>query len=194
MAWDRELPAAPAWSVVYGSLFLAALLPAFIIHQQELLRRTILAFVRVWLVSFAFFLAYPTLGPPRRVAGDGFFAWALRAIYASDVRHNCFPSLHVAQCFVAAFACGRVHRGVGAAAVAWACLVGLSTLFTKQHYVLDVVSGALLACIAYVILLRGYPREAVPERDRRLAPALALVAVGIYGLGVAGLWLVFAFA
>ena len=50
----------------------------------------------------------------------------------------------MAYSFVAALACYRVNRHLGLLAVLWAWLVGVSTLFTKQHYVVDVVVGALL--------------------------------------------------
>jgi membrane-associated phospholipid phosphatase len=46
---------------------------------------------------------------------------------------------------VSALTCHRVHRGVGTAAVLCAALVGASTLFTKQHYVLDAIAGMFLA-------------------------------------------------
>lgn len=193
LALDRAIPLQPAWSVVYGSLLLAALLPVFVLHRQELVRRTILAFLMAWLVSYAVFLAYPTVSSrPQVVPGDGFSSWALRQIYDADVQYNCFPSLHVAQCFLAALACHRVHRGVGIAAGVWASFVALSTLFTKQHYVLDVLGGMVLAYVAYRVFLRSHPRETIPERERRLAPAFALVATGMYGLIVAGLWVIYA--
>ena len=44
---------------------------------------------------------------------------------------------------------------------------------------------------AYAVFLRSYPREAVPEFDRRLAPTLAWCAAGIYGLAVAGFWVAY---
>ncbi|MBC8022479.1 MAG: phosphatase PAP2 family protein, partial [Burkholderiales bacterium] len=90
--------------------------------------------------------------------------------------------LHVAQCFLAALTCHRVHRGVGASLGVWAFFVALSTLYTKQHYVLDAIAGAVLAYGAYFVFLRDYPREATPEPERRLAPLLALAAFAIYGL------------
>ena len=194
VALDRALPLVPAWSLVYGSLFLAAILPVFVIHQQEHVHRTILAFIFAWLAAFACFILYPTVTsrPPMKTLGDGFFDWTLRVIYSSDVRHNCLPSLHVAQCFLAAFACNKVHRGVGAAAFVWASLVALSTLFTKQHYVLDAITGVMLAAVAYAIFIRPYPREAIPPRERRYAPFLALGAVAVYGVMLvffAGLYL-----
>jgi membrane-associated phospholipid phosphatase len=89
---------------------------------------------------------------------------------------------------VSALACHRVHRGVGIAASLCAALVAVSTLFTKQHYVLDVIAGVFLAWVAWAVFLRSGPREAVPELDRRLAPALALVTIALVGLLFAGLW------
>jgi membrane-associated phospholipid phosphatase len=57
---------------------------------------------------------------------------------------------------VAAFACYRVHRVVGVAAIIWAGLIGVSTVYTKQHYVVDVPAGVALALVAY----RARPRIA----------------------------------
>ncbi len=193
LALDRALPVQPGWSVIYLSLYLAALLPVFVVHQPELIRRTVLAFLSAWLVAYAFFLAYPTVAPTRvAVVGDGFFDWMLRTIHAADIDYNCFPSLHVAQCVLAALVCHRVHRGVGVVAGVWALLVGLSTLFTKQHYIADVVAGAVLAWLVALVYLRGYPREATPALERRLAPLLALAAVAVYGVIVAMLYLAYA--
>ena len=183
---DHWLPVVPAWSFVYWSLFLAALLPVFVVHQQELVRRTVLAYLMAWLTAYAIFLVFPTVtARPATWPGDGFADWAMRLILATDTRYNCFPSLHVAQCFLAAFAVHRVHRGVGAAAALWASLVAVSTLLTKQHYVLDVIAGVALAYAGYLLFLRGFPRDATPERERRNAPALALMALGVYASFVA---------
>ena len=192
LALDRVVPMESSWSLIYLSLFLAALLPVFVVHQQELVRRTVAAFLAIWLVGDACFLAYPTAAPRHAaVVGDDFSAWALRTIHHSDVPYNCFPSLHVAQCFLAALVCYRVHRCVGAVALVWAFLVGLATLFTKQHYVADVIAGAFLAYAAYLVFLRTYPREATPEPERRLAPLLATGAAGTYGIMVAIMWLAY---
>ena len=192
LALDRAIPMEASWSLVYLSLFLAALLPVFVVHQQELVRRTIAAFLAIWLVAYACFLAYPTAGPRHgEVFGEDFSTWALKTIHSSDVPYNCFPSLHVAQCFLAALVCYRVHRGVGGVALVWACLVGLSTLFTKQHYIADVVAGAFLGCTGAHLFLRTYPRQTTPESERRLAPVLALGAVGTYGIMIAIMWLAY---
>ncbi|HSU84087.1 MAG TPA: phosphatase PAP2 family protein, partial [Thermoanaerobaculia bacterium] len=127
---------------------------------------------------------------PAEFVGQGFVAWGLRSLYSADPPYNCFPSLHVAHSFVSALACSRVHRGVGIAGVVCASLVGLSTLFTKQHYVLDVLAGILLASVAYAVFLRKSPREETPE-VYRVAPVLALGLLGALGLAVACFWVVY---
>ena len=193
VALDRALSLQPAWMLVYSSLYVfILLLPVLVVRQQELFRRGLQAYLMVMLVAYAGFLLYPTAGPrPAEVFGDGFAAWSLRLAYSLDPPYNCFPSLHVAYSFVSALTCYRVHRGVGAAAALWAALIGISTLYTKQHYVADVIAGALEAFVAYVLFLRGYPREAVAESDRRRAPLRALGAIGIFGILVAGFWVAY---
>lgn len=190
VALDRALPLQPVWMLVYGSLYaFVVLMPIFVVRQQELFRRAMKAYLMVMIVAYAGFLLYPTAAPrPDEVVGDGFAAWSLRLAYSLDPPYNCFPSLHVAYSFVSALTCYRVHRGVGAAASLWAALIGVSTLYTKQHYVADVIVGALAAYVAYLLFLRSYPRDAVAEIDRRGAPFRALGVVGIFGLTVAGFW------
>ena len=193
LALDRVVPLQPTWALVYGALYLfLIMLPVFVVRQPEQIRRTVLAYLMVWIAAYVCFLVDPTTAPrPAEVFGEGFAVWGLRFLYSSDPPYNCFPSLHVAHSFVSALACYRVHRGVGTAAVFCAALVGVSTLYTRQHYIADAVAGMLLAFVAYVVFLRNHPREEIPELDRRLAPALALVIIGIVGLGVACAWVVY---
>jgi membrane-associated phospholipid phosphatase len=192
-ALDDVVPLWPAWSLVYGALYMCLLaLPVFVVRHDALIRRTVWAYLTVWIAAYACFVVYPTVAPrPDTVAGDGFAAWGLRVLYDADPPYNCFPSLHVAHSFVSALACHRVHRGLGRIAVACAALVALSTLFTKQHYAADVVAGTLMGLAAHRVFLRGVPRDAIPEHDRRLAPVFALLVLALAALGLAGIWVAY---
>ena len=117
--------------------------------------------------------------------------WGLRALYSADPPHNCFPSLHVAHSFVSALACSRVHRRLGLVALIAATLVALSTLFTKQHYVLDAVAGVVLAFVAYGVFLRRDCTDLISEFDRRVAPALAVCVSAVVAVGLATAWLTY---
>lgn len=192
MAVDRAVPLQPGWTIVYGSLFVFVLLPLLVVRDQQLFRRVLQAWVTVLIVAYVGFVVYPTVTPrPAEVLAGGFAAWCLQFIYSLDSRYNCFPSLHVAHSFVSALASYRVHKGVGTAAVVWASLIGVSTLYTKQHYAVDVIGGALTAYIAYVVFMRSYPRDRIAESDRRLAPLRAMGVVGAFGLVVACFWVLY---
>jgi membrane-associated phospholipid phosphatase len=193
LALDGALPLQPAWALVYGTLYLFLIaLPVFVVRQEEQIRRTVFAYLAIWITAYAIFLAYPTMASrPAEVIGKGFAVWGLRFLYNGDPPYNCFPSLHVAHSFVSALTCYRVHRRLGIAAMICGSLVGLSTLFTKQHYILDVIAGVLLAFTAYAIFLRSYSRDDVPDLDRRLAPVLALCVIAILGIALACFWVAY---
>jgi membrane-associated phospholipid phosphatase len=193
LALDRAVSLQPAWMLVYGSLYVfVVLLPILVVRQQELFRRALKGYLFVMIVAYVGFVLYPTAAPrPEDVGGTGFAVWTLRLAYSLDPPYNCFPSLHVAYAFVSALTSYRVHRGVGAVAAGWAALIGVSTLYTKQHYVVDVIAGALAAYVAYVFFLRNHPREAVAELDRRRAPVRAMAAIGIFGFMIASFWVAY---
>jgi membrane-associated phospholipid phosphatase len=148
-----------------------------------------LSYITVVLLAYVGFYMYPTILPRPQEVGDGFFAAALRQNYDLDPPYNCFPSLHVAWAFVSALTSYRVHRGVGLVALLWATIIGVSTLYTKQHYVVDVIAGVAIAYVAYLIFLRGYRRDVIPETDRRLAPKRALRALWLYIAIAAVCWM-----
>jgi membrane-associated phospholipid phosphatase len=193
LALDRAMSVQSEWMIVYGSLYVfAVVLPLLAVREAALFRRALQAYLLVMLVAYAGFLLYPTVAPrPADVSGVGFAAWTLRLAYSLDPPYNCFPSLHVAYSFVSALTCFRVHRTIGIGAIVWAALIGVSTVYTKQHYVVDVIAGAVMACAAYLLFLRGYSRAAVSEGDRRRARIGTLSAVGLYGIVVAGFWLAY---
>jgi len=193
LPWDRALPLQPTWALIYGALYMFLIvLPVLVVREEAHIRRTFWAYLAVWITAYVCFVVYPTAAPrPPEVVGDGFAVWGLRFLYDADPPYNCFPSLHVAHSFVSALTCYRLDRRLGQGALACASLVGISTLFTKQHYIADVVGGIVLAFVAYLLILRGYPRRNVPELDRRLAPVLALAFLAVVGLGVVGFWIAY---
>ncbi|HET7706054.1 MAG TPA: phosphatase PAP2 family protein [Thermoanaerobaculia bacterium] len=193
LALDRALPLLPSWALIYGALYLFLIVfPILAVRDEDHIRRTVYAYLFVWIIAYAVFILYPTQAPrPARVVGEGFAVWGLQALYSSDPPYNCFPSLHVAHSFVSALTLLPLHRRLGIIATVAATLVALSTLFTKQHYVLDAVAGVLLALVAWAIFLRAYPRDRVAALDRQAAPAIAVCVAGLSAVAVIGYWILY---
>lgn len=83
-------------------------------------------------------------------------------IFYSDTSFNCFPSLHAAVstiCFFTWFQYvktkpTKITKTVSIAAFVIASGVILSTLFIKQHYIADEVSGIVLALIVGLVMFK----------------------------------------
>lgn len=81
---DTALPLFPSWALVYGALYLfLILLPIFVVRQEEQIRRTVYAYLLIWIVAYALFVIYPTAAPrPAKVVGEGFAVWGItRALF-----------------------------------------------------------------------------------------------------------------
>ncbi|HEY1088504.1 MAG TPA: phosphatase PAP2 family protein [Archangium sp.] len=99
--------------------------------------------------------AYP-VGFPRELypLPDGlplgpFKAMELLRIF--DAETSCLPSLHVAAAVLGPLLISREAPKAFPWLMTWAIAISLSTLTTKQHYVLDVVAGATLAVAAWLV-------------------------------------------
>lgn len=190
---DHAMPLWPAWIAIYGSLYYCAfLLPLVVVRGRELFRQSLKAYLFVMLVSYVGFWFYPTIAPlTEKAVVSGFAEWSLQLFYDIDQPYGCFPSLHVAYAFVGALACYRMHRGVGVAASLWSVLIGLSTVYTKQHFVVDAIAGGILGLAAYSLFLRGWPREPVEEIDRRLAPRRSRYVMAAYIVVIGAFWMAY---
>ena len=82
-----------------------------------------------------------------------FFAQVVFGIYSTDTSFNCFPSLHAAVSTITFYTWYRYYKRnpnwekliISIITFIIAAGVILSTLFIKQHYILDEIAGILLA-------------------------------------------------
>lgn len=147
-----SVPYVPAFILPYASVFIMPVVPLLVVTDRSAFRRVAAAFAAAILASGLCFLALPLAPPHPADVGSGPFAALTSAFYALDVPTNLFPSLHVSVAFLSAFAVGRERPRWLPWMLAWASLIALSTLFVRQHYVLDVAGGVVLALLCRRII------------------------------------------
>ena len=96
---------------------------------------------------------------PYRVYGSDIFARLVRMLYAIDTARNVCPSIHCqsSACMAMAFSHSKLTEGKPLRKVlawAWAALICLSTVFTKQHSVIDVACGLAVAFVWLPVVYR----------------------------------------
>ena len=113
---------------------------------------------------------------PAYVPGQDIFACAVRRLYRTDTPTNVCPSIHVfnsvtlmlAYLRSSCFAAPR-RRWMRPAAVVLCLSITASTMLLKQHSVIDVLFGALLA-LALDYAATVLERQGIPERRSRRLP------------------------
>ncbi len=153
---DRAIPFIPAWAFVYLGCFLFwAVNYILMTHRKK----------EEWfqfaagdylsrMICGVFFVLLPTTNIRPKVLGNSLSEELIRFIYRMDAPTNLFPSIHCLVswlCFVGIRGRKDVPKQYQIFSCLFAIAVFASTLFTKQHYIIDVITGAILAEICYYI-------------------------------------------
>ncbi|MFC1849603.1 phosphatase PAP2 family protein [candidate division CSSED10-310 bacterium] len=188
---DQAIPFIPAWEYVYAFVYFAAFTPLTIIRSASYFRRIAFMYASVMIVGEIIFLLFPVMMIRVIPSGEGFVNWGINLNNYLDPPFNCFPSMHVGNAFCASFAIYNVHRFLGIISVVGAILIGLSTLFVKQHYVLDVMAGFLLSYVFYILWIKSYNLTGIPRQKVMRNPYWFLVGPALYLLAVFILFMLF---
>lgn len=126
----------------------------YVVYNEKKFLKITFGIASGMLICVAIYYFFPTYVPRPNVDGKDFFSALVRLIYSKDYPYNCCPSIHV---FETVLVYEYVHkddtikkrRKVVSAAIGVSIII--STLFIKQHYVIDVVTGIALAFVVYIV-------------------------------------------
>lgn len=156
-ALDRRIPFRPGWIYIYCSWFVLLFgvpLLLFIV-SPELCIKYILAHSIDQLLSNAIYLIYPTTFERPEPPKAGLTGFVMRAVYGANHRFlNCAPSVHCSVSFLFAFAAlaaPMLPLWLRLLIVVWSLAIVLSTMFVKQHMVIDAVTALPTAVVCWLL-------------------------------------------
>ena len=127
-------------------------------------------------LTFLIYIIYPTVQNlrPEEFARDNVFIELVKYTYKNDTNTNVCPSIHVLGSMAVYFA-ARKSKSFGS--LPWritffltAFLITLSTVFIKQHSVIDIIFAVILGALIYPVV---YPRTKKSEYDSETKRAKA---------------------
>lgn len=155
LPFDRGVPFVPLSVLVYFSGYALTVFCYILAARQDRERaaRFFSAELLTKLICFVFFIALPTMNVRPDTGGSGLGLWLMRLLYRVDSADNLFPSIHCVWCTFCALAVRqkKLPKGAKLTVAVLAALVAVSTLTTKQHVVLDVISGVSLSILCYAL-------------------------------------------
>ena len=158
---DQEIPFVTAFVVPYiiWYAFILGYLVYFCFKDTDVYIKTLLTIVIGELICFVIYFFFQTTVPRPTIEGNGFFVMLVKYIYAHDQPVNCFPSIHVLTTYaimLASFHIKNKHKWNTYFIHTMGSLIILSTLFIKQHVVLDMVASMFLVAFIYGTVFELY--------------------------------------
>ena len=153
---DGHIPFVPAFVYIYVLWF-----PLILLFPLALFRANPMAYARYQTailldiaLSLVCYLVYPT-SFARPEAPDTVSGRAMKLVFRGSYKGlNCAPSMHCSMCYLVLLFVGATPGlpfAVAAIAVPVALGIVISTLFTKQHVVIDALTALPLAAVCILI-------------------------------------------
>ena len=138
--------------------------------------------ITTYTFTLVFYLIFPNMQELRPIEfqNNNIFTKIVEATYSIDTNTNVFPSLHVIGGVGSMFAFLETKPfntlGWRIANIVCTILICLSTVFLKQHSVLDILGGLVVCTIAYPIIYKNkklrtdYPYYFDTKKEKPAAP------------------------
>lgn len=161
---DVYIPFVPHFVIPYLLLFPFVLFSVVLLWKTSYRIPFLLTLVISLWSAILFWFFFPTFIVRPEVVGNDFFSNLVSFVYAHDAPRNEFPSSHVFLSVISAYFLIKAYPSwfyfVSTVAV---CIV-ISTVFIKQHYLLDVFGGMAFAIGAIAlagVMLHFWPQKTV---------------------------------
>lgn len=147
-----------AYIYYFGDLYMGAWAAVVVVLLERGFGRAMVTYLGMIVVGGALQVLIPASAP---LPADPHWLQA-RVHEVSIAPYACLPSMHVALSVLPALLSLHVLRSrlARGAAIGAAVLITISTVTTKEHFVVDPVAGLALAGLAYAFWRRGRTRAA----------------------------------
>ncbi|WP_271714586.1 phosphatase PAP2 family protein [Anaeromicropila herbilytica] len=153
---DRKVPFMKEWAVIYVVCYLFWVFNYILISREskEKWYRFASADIMSRIICGIIFILIPTTNIRPQVLGNDAFSQLVRFVYHTDAPTNLFPSIHCLvswYCFVGIRKSKKIPLWYKIFSCIFALLVCASTQFIKQHYLIDIAGGVLIAELCFYI-------------------------------------------
>jgi membrane-associated phospholipid phosphatase len=153
-AVDHKIPFMEIFVVPY-LLWYAFIFLMFVylcVFDRAIYYRTLISFCTGMICCYVVYYFFQTTVPRPDVTGNGFITDMVNYVYSADQPFNCFPSIHVLTSYLMILAIRHsklwtIKKDLLVSAISY-CII-FSTLFLKQHVILDAVAGILLGSLLF---------------------------------------------
>lgn len=148
---DKYIPFHPQWVWLYSGLYYPIIVSLIlVIDSFKVFSYVAFSFLLLLACQLLFFYCFPVKTPKewRTFDNNTPSKKFLSFVHSFDGDSNCFPSMHVSVATLTALHLEDLTT-LGGVTMLFPALIALSTVFTKQHYIVDTLAGFLLGWMAF---------------------------------------------
>ena len=166
---DDYIPLLEGFVVFYCLWYPFLIVPGIYLFFKDIpeFKKYVWYLICAFAICFAVYIIFPNGQDlrPEAFERNNIFTDIVGLIYSADTNTNVFPSMHVAGALGAAAAFFRTDglKKYRAVSVITAVLICASTVFIKQHSLLDVFGGIAVWLISYIAVYRIFRRAGKPN-------------------------------
>jgi membrane-associated phospholipid phosphatase len=156
-AVDQSIPFIKAFALPYSVwiFYIYVCLVYFFKKDINVYYRALLTYIICALICYLIYSVFQTTVPRPMVIGSDPISELMRYIYNRDQPFNCFPSIH---CFSSYMVMRMVWTGSFrnkwnvTLITGMSSLIIISTLFVKQHVIMDALAGIFLVEVVFAVI------------------------------------------
>lgn len=155
---DNLIPFLPSFIYFYMIWYPFEIYSLFLVYKADKKHyiKTIVSLVLSLIIMHLIFITYPTM--VNRPDIDSFNSLTTLIVYIafkSDTPVNCFPSGHCILCFIMIFSILKsknITFKIKSTIISLNILIILSTIFVKQHVLIDIIGALIVSIISFYFL------------------------------------------
>ncbi|WP_368489591.1 phosphatase PAP2 family protein [Clostridium sp. BJN0013] len=155
---DNKIPVIPIFVLIYFGSYLFWIINYILISSinEEHCYRFLMADLLGKLICGIIYIKFPTTNIRPNITTSDIFSDMLKFLYSIDAANNLFPSIHCLvswYCFIGLRNCKVIPAWYRYFSLFMAIMICISTLMTKQHVIIDVLGGVMLAELTWQLSL-----------------------------------------
>lgn len=154
---DEFIPFVPEFIWIYHTLIpIFFITTVIMIEKKKVFFATLFSIIVAAIIMILFYACFPVFYPRDGYTEASISGFVVELTRQIDGSNNTFPSSHVTFSWLLAFfiglsSCAKHKKWIQPVYLIWAFLISISTVVLKQHFILDVFSGFVLASACYVL-------------------------------------------
>ena len=145
---DNYIPYSSAFIIPYVLFFPYVILTIFLLWQTNLASLLLWALILTTSLANLFWYLFPNGVKREKITGNSVLDRLAKFVHTFDGETNAFPSSHVFSSLICTFYLSIAFPDIYIVFVVVGVAISISTLYTKQHYFVDILGGIMWFCLS----------------------------------------------